>query len=157
MQSAGKYLLMLGALLSPLAVAGPTQNIELTDGSIVRAEIESLSNDVYVLRSDTLGRIEMPVSKVRTISSGKAAPPAAASANAHAPQIDGIRKSIVNDPAAMDRIKSLQGDPLVQNILNDENTMRAINAGDLDTLRNDPKIKALMEHATVQELTQGGR
>lgn len=157
MHAAGKTLLILGALVAPIAVAGPSQNIELTDGSIVRARVESLNNDTYVLRSDTLGRIEIPAAKIRTISSGKAAAPAPEAMNANAPQIDGIRKSIVNDPAAMNKIQSLQNDPLVKNILNDPDTMRAINSGDLNALRDDPKIKALMEHSTVQELTQGAR
>lgn len=54
----------------------------------------------------------------------------------------------------MAKIETLQNDPLVKDILNDEATMRALNAGDLDTLMNDPKIKALMEHSTVQDLTR---
>jgi len=136
--------------------AGQLQDIELSDGSIVRAEVVSMDNGTYVLRSETLGRIEMPAAKISSISSGKVGQ----QSNTVSPttvQIDGIRKSIINDPEAMNKIQSLQGDPVVQNILNDADTMRAISAGDLGTLMNDPKIKALMQHSTVQELTQGAR
>ena len=157
MHTPGNLLAAFGLLAAAFAVeAGPLQDIELSDGSVVRAEVISMDNDTYVLRSETLGRIEIPAAKISSISSGKTA----AQAHAVTPatvQIDGIRKSIINDPDAMNKIQSLQGDPVVQNILNDADTMRAISAGDLGTLMNDPKIKALMQHSTVQELTQGAR
>jgi len=157
MSTAAKTLTALSLLLfSTLALAGPAQTIELTDGSVVRGEIVSLGNDIYTLKSDTLGTIEIPAAKVRTISNGQPAVAAGNVSPAATARVDTIRNSMMNDPAAMNKIQSLQSDPLVKNILDDEDTMRAINAGDLDSLMNDPKIKALMEHSTVQELTQGG-
>jgi hypothetical protein len=53
----------------------------------------------------------------------------------------------------MEKILSLQGDPLVKSILDDADTMRAIEAGDIGPLLNDPKIRALMSHPTVQGLS----
>lgn len=156
MHTLGNLLAALSLIAAVAAEAGQLQDIELSDGSVVRAEVVSMDNGIYVLRSESLGRIEMPAAKISSISSGKAAQ----QSNAVSPttvQIDGIRKSIINDPEAMNKIQSLQGDPVVQNILNDADTMRAISAGDLGTLMNDPKIKALMQHSTVQELTQGAR
>ncbi|MGR9090958.1 MAG: hypothetical protein ACU85U_10315 [Gammaproteobacteria bacterium] len=156
MRALGNLLAAIALLATAAAQAGPPQDIELSDGSVVRAEVISMDGGTYVLRSETLGRLEMPAANIRSISSGKPA----AQANAVSPstvQIDGIRKSIINDPEAMNKIQSLQDDPVVQNILNDSDTMRAISAGDLGTLMNDPKIKALMQHSTVQELTQGAR
>lgn len=156
MRAPGNFLVAVSLLVSAAAQAGPAQDIELSDGSVVRAEVVSMNGGTYVLRSETLGRLEMPAANIRSISSGEPA----ARANAVSPssvQIDGIRKSIINDPEALNKIQSLQGDPVVQNVLNDPDTMRAISAGDLDTLMNDPKIKALMQHSTVQELTQGAR
>ncbi len=154
MRAPGIFFIAVSLLTTAAVQAGPMQDIELSDGSVVRAEVVSMDNGSYVLRSETLGRIEMPAAKIRSISSGKA-PAQASSLSPNTVQIDGIRKSIINDPEAMNKIQSLQGDPVVQNILNDADTMRAISAGDLGTLMNDPKIKALMQHSTVQELTQG--
>lgn len=156
MRTLGNLLTVFSLFAAVAVEAGQLQDIELSDGSIVRAEVVSMDNETYVLRSETLGRIEMPAAKISSISSGKATP----QSNAISPttvQIDGIRKSIINDPEAMNKIQSLQNDPVVQNILNDADTMRAISAGDLGTLMNDPKIKALMQHSTVQELTQDAR
>lgn len=152
-----RYILTVLSLAAAVAVeAGQVQDIELSDGSVVRAEVVSMDNGTYVLQSQTLGRIEMPAARISSISSGKA-PQQAHAVSPTSAQIDGIRKSIINDPEAMNKIQSLQGDPVVKNILNDADTMRAISAGDLTALMNDPKIKALMQHSTVQELTQGAR
>ena len=41
----------------------------------------------------------------------------------------------------------------MQQILGDENTMRAVQAGDLSALMNDPKVRALMNHPTIRELS----
>lgn len=156
MRAFRNFFVAISLLGSAAVQAGPLQDIELSDGSVVRAEVVSMDNGRYVLRSETLGRIEMPAANIRSIASGKA-PAQASTVSPNTVQIDGIRKSIINDPEAMNKIQSLQGDPVVQNILNDADTMRAISAGDLGTLMNDPKIKALMQHSTVQELTQGAR
>ena len=152
-----------------LAYGATVREIELTDGSVIRAEVVSMSNGVYRLRSDTLGEIEVPEQQVKAIRSSEAetatprtrvkpemespAPVEALPAPAPAPSAEDLQQGFQQDPAAMQKILSLQGDPLVQSILDDADTMRAIEAGDLGTLLNDPKIKALMNHPTVRELS----
>jgi len=136
---------------SALLTAGTLQDVELTDGSIVRAEVLSLDNGTYTLRSATLGEIEIPAAQIQSIARAQSA----ASAQGSTVQVDEIRNSLMNDPDAMRKIESLQNDPLVQDILNDQSTMRAISGGDINALMNDPKIKALLENSTVQELTRG--
>ena len=137
-----------------MASAEPVQNIELTDGSMVRAEVLSLNDGVYSLRSDTLGEVQIAAEKIRAIGTPPMANTAAAGGKNEA--IEGIRNSMLNDAQAMGKIESLRDDPLVKNILNDEATMRAISAGDINSLMNDPKIKALMENSTVRDLARGG-
>ena len=147
-------LLILSAGLTPeICLAAPVQDIELIDGSIVRAEVISLRNETYTLRSDSLGDLQIPATKIKSISASGHSISDKNSAAASAVNIDSIRKSIVKNPNAMAKIEALQNDPLVKNILNDEATMRALNAGDLNTLMNDPKIKALMRHSTIHDLT----
>ena len=148
-------LLILSAIVMPnLCSAAPAQDIELIDGSIVRAEVVSLSNGTYKLRSDSLGDVQIPAAKIKSISTYGHSSTVTSSAPVGTAHIDSVRKSIVEDPNAMAKIETLQNDPLVKDILNDEATMRALNAGDLNTLMNDPKIKALMEHSTVRDLTR---
>ena len=151
-----KLLILLAIFISSRAFAGPAQNIELTDGSIVRAEVVSLSGGTYTLRSDTLGEMRIPAAKIKSITIPEVATATANSAAPSTADLDSIRNSLINNPTSMAKIESLQSDPLVQDILNDEATMRAINSGDVATLMNDPKIKALMEHSTVRDLSQSG-
>ena len=150
------YCIVLFAAVSVEASAGPAQDIALTDGSIVRAEVISLDRGIYTLHSDTLGQIQIPATKIKSIAARERASTAGAPAPSGRANIDDVRESLAQDPQTMDKIQTLQHDPLVKDILNDEATMRAINAGDLGTLMNDPKIKALMEHSTVREITRDG-
>jgi hypothetical protein len=165
-------LFLLVMFCVPLPASGDTlREVELTDGSILRAEVVSMSNGVYRLRSDTLGEIEIPELRIKAIRSPRveATPPQMGpepetASNpavrvpptpALAPSTEGLQQAFQQDPAAMEKILSLQDDPLVKSILDDADTMRAIQAGDLGTLMNDPKIRALMSHPTVQDL--GGK
>jgi len=141
-------------------VAGTLQYIQLVDGSELRAEVISFSADTYTLRSTSLGEVKIPADKIRTISTQ----PKATAANSVAPTatsggsaMDNVRRSLMEDKNAMTKIESLQDDPVVKDILNDEATMRAINSGDLSALMNNPKIKALMENSAIREITQGGQ
>jgi len=146
-------------ILSWSAVAGTLQYIQLVDGSEIRAEVIALDADMYTIRSTSLGEIQIPAAKIRTISTeskavaNNAAPPSSAGGSA----MDNVRRSIMEDPAAMSKIESLQDDPVVQDILSDDATMRAINSGDLSALMNNPKIKALMENPAIRDITQNGQ
>jgi len=163
-------LFILATICSPLLASGETvREIELTDGSLIRAEVVSMSQGVYRLRSDLLGEIEVPEQRIRVIRSPAAeaatpkmdgepgvesyAPGAAFSPPAPTPSAAELQQRLQQDPRALEKILSLQNDPLVQSILGDAGTMRALEAGDIGTLLNDPKIRALMSHPTVQELS----
>lgn len=149
-----KLPILILTLIPALACAGSAQDIELADGSIVRAEVVSLNDGTYTLRSSSLGEMHIAASKIKSISTPQRTNAAAISPSASSANIETIRKSLIEDPNSMAKIESLQNDPLVKDILNDEATMRALNAGDLSTLMDDPKIKALMEHSTIRDLSQ---
>lgn len=148
------------------AYAGALREIELVDGSLLRAEVLSMDGKVYRLRSDTLGAIEVPEYQVKAIRSPEESlvrpqitpepTPSTASpsptTSLPTPSANDLQQALSQDPATMSKIISLQNDPLMQQILSDENTMRAVQAGDLGALLNDPKVRALMNHPTVREL-----
>jgi hypothetical protein len=165
-------LFILATVCSPRLASGDTaREIELTDGSIIQADVVSMSQGIYRLRSDALGEIEVPEDRIKAIRSPQAetatpridaesgqesrTPVEALPGPAPAPSAEDFQQRLQQDPAAMEKILSLQNDPLVQSILDDAGTMRAIEAGDIGTLLNDPKIRALMSHPTVQELSRG--
>ena len=159
------FLFLLSGLPSS-AFSGTLREIELIDGSLIQAEVLSMDGKVYRLRSDVLGTITVPEDQVKAIRSPgemsvrlQNAPeplPSSSSSLATptpAPSANDLQQVLGQDPAAMSKILSLQNDPLMQQILSDENTMRAVQAGDLGALLNDPKIRALMNHPTVRELS----
>lgn len=150
------------------AYGGTVREVELIDGSILRAEVLSMDGKTYRLRSDSLGTIEVPEYRVKAVRSprestessahSQPAPdptfiptaPAATPAPLLAP--NELQQTLSQNPAAMSKIIALQNDPLMQQVLEDENTMRAVQAGALGALMNDPKIRALMNHPTIREL-----
>jgi hypothetical protein len=150
-----------------LASSGTLREIELIDGSIIQAEVLSMDGKVYQLRSGTLGTITIPEDQVKAIRSpgetlvrpqitSEPTPSISSSplvTPTPAPATNDLQQMLSQNPAAMDKILSLQNDPLMQQILSDENTMRAVQAGDLGALLNDPKVRALMNHPTVRELS----
>ena len=169
-------ILMLVALVSfPVCAQSDVthdvvREVELTDGSRIQAEVVSLSQGVYTLRSESLGEIEIPAEKVKTIrlagtpdaSPSTSLTPSTSSASSTPPestpavnsQVSNMQLSLMQNPANVDTILSLQEDPLVQSILNDAETMKAIKAGDIGTLLGNPKIRALMGHPTIQGMSQ---
>ena len=164
---------LLFFLLTSLPVsvyAGALREVELSDGSVVQAEVVGMRHGVYQLRSNTLGEFEVPESQVVAIRTPHSEPAPGEPVPAPASEWDGdvasrqpqqtlpaageLQQALTQDPAALNKILSLQNDPLVQSILSDESTMQAVESGDLGALLNDPKIKALMNHPTVQDLGQ---
>lgn len=148
----------------PVSVyAGAVREVELSDGSVLQAEVVGMRHGVYQLRSSTLGEFEVPESQVVAIRTphSEPAPAPASDGDVASPQSQqtlpaagALQQALTQDPAALNKILSLQNDPLVQSILSDESTMQAVESGDLGALLNDPKIKALMNHPTVQDLGQ---
>ncbi len=70
------------------------------------------------------------------------------------PEVGAIQRRLLEDPEAAERVRQLGEDPLVQSILDDAATMKAVREGDLGALMADPKIRALMAHPGVRELSR---
>ena len=152
MQQFSPIVLLFAALSPGTAGAGPAQSIELVDGSVVHAEVLSLNDGIYTLRSESLGQMRIPATQIKSITASSTT---TAPISSKAVQVDALRRSLEQDPDVMGKLKTLQNNPLLDNILNDPTTMRAIQAGDFDSLMNNSKIKALMEHPTIREISQG--
>ena len=116
------------------AYGGTVREVELIDGSIIRAEMLSMDGKMYRLRSDALGTIEVPESQVKAIRSpgeslvhpqtaeeltfGSSTSPLATPVPT--PSANGLQQALSQNPAAMNKIISLQNDPLMQQILGDD-------------------------------------
>jgi hypothetical protein len=172
-------LLTFCCFLTP-AYGDPLREVELIDGSVIRAQVLSMDGKTYRLRSETLGEVEIPEYRVKAIrvpearsetlqqhdtataprQSRQETEPAIPDTNAAVPDFlpatipstSELQNAVTQDPAAMSSILSMRDDPLVQSILSDDRLMRAIHSGNLAELMNDPKVRALMDHPTVRGL-----
>ena len=158
-----KIFLFLSLLVSVSVFAGETSEIVLTDGSKIYGEVLSLNNGVYQLKTESLGVIEIPSSRVRLIrvrsdqielpktSSGSGSSLSLESGTVQS-DIETLKSSILNNSEVMGMILSLQDDPAIQKILADPAIMEAVNSGDIGAFISNPKILEIMNHPRIQEI-----
>ena len=140
-------------------LASPT--IELADGSRIQGEIQGIEDGVYTVLSPSLGIVHVEQSKIaRIVYSGGASNQADSSDRSPARDVETtlaiqkLQASLVQDPASMAAIMSLQSDPQIQAILSDPAIVQAIQAGDYASLLSNPKIQALENNEKVKQLLQ---
>ena len=155
--------------------------IELADGSQIRGDVVSVSNDKFVIRTQSLGTVTLSASQVVDMrapgtpaaGSPAAGTPAAGSPAAGKPQaadkstrgsaslagaasasggVASLTAAMTSNPQLLGSIMSLQDDPRMKAILSDPALMKAVQNMDLDTLANDPRIKALMQSPAVKQI-----
>ena len=152
------------------AIGGNLKEIELTDGSVIQAEVLSFSNGIYRLKSDTLGTFSLAEEKVQNISfkNGSSSPIGRQNTSSRRTtsnlsqangqqiqqQVQEMTNWLMQDPEAMQLIQSLRANPSVQKIMKDQNLMRAINQQDLGRLSTDPKVQALMRNKTIGKILE---
>jgi hypothetical protein len=137
-------LLLLGAIPVP---AGPTQRIELNDGSVIQGEVLSFNGSVYTIRTASLGTISVAASRVRAIHMGDPG-----SALTERPEHRDLQQGILSSPETLNMILGLQNDPDVQAVLQDAELMKAVQAGDLEKLLANPKFMRLLENPKIQDI-----
>ena len=144
---------------SARALAAP-QVIELSDGSRIRGEVVSLEGGVYTIVTETLGTITLRSSQIVNIGQQVALPatppsPASGALTPASGALQSIQANIASNPSLMAQILRLQTDPAMQAVLSDPEIMRAVQSFDFEALANNPKIKALMENPTMQQIESG--
>lgn len=127
--------------------------IILKDGSRIRGEVQSMQNGLYEIRTESMGTIQLGSSQIQSLTTVDVPIPGdSSSADMSQSAADSIKSSIVNSPGVMSMIMELQNDPQMKAVLADPEIMRAVQNLDLQTLRNNPKIKALMDHSKIKRI-----
>ena len=147
-------LMMLLTLASSSLFSAELQRITLQDGSIVNAEVLSLKNGVYTLKSPAMGEVAVHADRIRAINSLRNTQPQAPGPGpAPAMEMEQIQSSLLSSADTVKVIMSLQNDPQVRAILSDRDIMAAIQRGDYESLASNPKIKRLMNKAEIKQIT----
>ena len=137
-------------LFTAYAAAAEVREIVLTDGSIITGTVRSFDGDTYVIESDSLGTLSLSQSKIQAI---RTAGGAGAIQSISPEDLMGIQQQLLNNGEVLDLIKALQNDPQIQTILADPQLLEAIAAGDVQTLMNNAKFKALIDHPKIKEIS----
>ena len=130
--------------------------IILKDGSRIRGEVLSMQNELYEVRTESIGTIQLGRSHIQSMTTiAVPIPGDSSSADTSVSSqtaVDSIKSSIMNSPGVMGIIMALQNDPQMKAVLADPEIMWAVQNLDLQTLSNNPKIKALMDNAKIKRI-----
>lgn len=141
------FLTLVGA-----SYAGEMKTIELTDGSVITGEVLSLSNGTYTIRTETMGTLSVPDSKVKAIRAKGAGGASSEPSAANTGEIQSLTTKMMSDQNIMSMIESLKDDPEFAAILEDKAIMNAIQNNDIAALTANPKFMKIMNNATVQNI-----
>ncbi len=146
------------------AAAGEIREIRLTDGGILYGEVIGVSDGHFSVRTETLGTVRIPESRVSVIrkrgapaaapSPTRAAPETPAAPSVLGPQLAGIARMLMGDESVMKAIRALESDPAVRKVLDDPAAMAAVQSGDIATLMANPDFMKLLAHPKIQKIQQ---
>jgi hypothetical protein len=134
--------------------AGDYRQITLNDGSVISGEVTSFDGNRYIVKSTSLGTVEIDSSEINVIK----APPASGNTT-RAPAVSpgelmSMQEQLARDPDIMLLIKNLQQDPQIQAILADPQLMQSVLAGDIQALMNNPDFNALMNNPAIRQIQE---
>ncbi len=69
-------------------------------------------------------------------------------------KIQALQEQMLDDPETLGWIEELKNDPSMQEILKDKELLGAIERGDLKRVREDPKIKTLMNSDAFKKILE---
>ena len=142
--------------LSGHTAASEVAQVQLIDGSVIAGKIISCKEGVYTLRSDSIGTITIDESQIQLIrmdSSGTDLwAPAGTSNGSIERTMQSLQKSITNDPQIMELIRTLQNDPAIEALLQDEAIIDAVSAGDINSLMANPEFIKIFENPSIQQI-----
>lgn len=148
-----KSIMLSGFLILVLfianAAAGEIREIELKDGSVITGEVQSLSNGVYTIKSDSLGIIKLEESKIRAMRS-KA--PVASPTSGTGSEVRSLQEKMMSDKEIMTMIESLKDDQDFKKLLQDPEVMKAVQTGDIAALTVNPQFMKLLNNPTVKDI-----
>ena len=134
--------------------AADYRQITLNDGSVISGEITSFDGYRYIVKSTSLGTVEIDSSEINVIKA-----PSASGNTTRVPALSpgelmSMQEQLARDPEIMRLIKSLQQDPQFQAILADPQLMQSVMAGDIQALINNPEFNALMNNPAIRQIQE---
>lgn len=171
------YIIAFIAVIMPLGVFAQSSKITLSDNTIIYGTVVGMSNGIYVIKTQTMGELNIDAENVVSISSLKNN----SNSSDNSSQIKIIEESKRNnysnkntqssdynsslqeqanmrvqsmtmDSNFLDSLMSLSENSMMNDIMNDPEIMDAINRGDYDFLMQNDKMHGLMESDDIKSL-----
>jgi hypothetical protein len=143
------HLMLLAAMF--FTHSGVAEQIELIDGSKIQGKVLSMSNGSYRIETQSLGVVDVPAGRIRSISQSRGTPAGTKSSPTNA-AVQSLQAGMVQNQDIMSRIRNLQNDPDMQAVLRDPDLMQAIQSFDLKAVSDHPKIKRLMQNEDIKSI-----
>ncbi len=134
------------------SIAGELREIDLIEGSAIIGEVQSLSNGIYTIKSESLGVIKIEASKIRAIHPISPSLGAESGNGNPAGELKSFQEKMLSDREIMSLIEALQDDPEFNKVLEDPEIMKAVNSGDIAALQANPLFMKLLNNTTVKEI-----
>ena len=158
--------LLLFLFLSSLSLAANVcaeQVITLKDCSQIKGDLVGVKDDVYTVKTSTLGEINVSSSQVANISNPHALPASIVTAPSASPimgaassdisgQVQAAQAKLMADPQTMTEIQALVQDPEITQLLSDPTLLQAVTAKDPAAVQSNPKAQALMQNPKMRAL-----
>ena len=156
---------MLATGLLAVWATASAGTVVLKDGTVIRGDVESLTDGVYTIETGSLGQVRVAKEQVRSINltdggaNGGADAGASPGPSLPAAGIDlqATKSRISSDPKLMALLLGLESDPDVMAVVADPEVVKEMAAGDYTALMNNPKIVALMNNPKMRELVDAMR
>ena len=139
------------------AHAQSVKTITLKDGSVVKGNVLQLTDGVYTLETDNLGKITVPEAEVVSITAESAPAPAAAQDTPSASlksQVQEVQASLLSDPEIMTEIQNIMQDPEIRGVLSDPAFMQAIMSYDPSQIQQNEKTQYLLKNPKFRALME---
>jgi hypothetical protein len=141
-------ILLTLVIAAGMLTAAEMREIVLTDGTIITGEVVSLTGGICTIRSATLGTVQVKESNIRTIRLKDSAGSSALTER----EATSLQNKMMSDGEIMNKILGLQNDPEFQEVLQDPEIMKAVQAGDIAALTANPKFMRLLNNQAVKDI-----
>jgi hypothetical protein len=160
------FALVWLAITAGCAFSAETSDIILDDGSVIRADVVSLQDGVYTLRSSSMGDFKIDANRVSQINRHRdgQSPAAAlpgqsdqmpfASREEFKAKVETTQAALMNDPEAMKAAARMAAKPEFQKLLQDPEALAALKSGDTETLMKKPSFQAIMNDPEMKGMAE---
>jgi len=151
------FLIVAAANLALCAHAQSAKTITLKDGSVIKGNVLQLTDGIYTLETDNIGKVNVAESEIVSIAA-ESTPALQATGDTASAALKGqaqeIQTNLLSDPSIMAEIQNIMQDPEIRGVLSDPAFMNAIMSYDPKQIQQSEKTQYLLQNPKFQSLME---